>query len=89
MFGDLMTVEEVARRLKVPPSWIYRRTRLRGFDRMPHVKLGKYLRFDASVIDEWLISQGNENPSGSGPMQGRISQVQSQAGESSKRSRKR
>ena len=89
MFGDLMTVEEVARRLKVPPSWIYRRTRLRGSDRIPHVKLGKYLRFDPSVIDEWLFNQATRILSGSGAMQGRISQVQSQAGESSKRSRKR
>ena len=42
---ELITVKELARRLNVPASWIYRRTRL-GQEAIPHIKLGKYVRFD-------------------------------------------
>jgi len=44
--SDLMTVEEIARVLHVPISWVYGRTRRRGNERIPHIKLGKYLRFE-------------------------------------------
>src|SRR5207302_5778820 len=40
---DLLTIDEVAALLKVPKSWIYERTRRRGLDRLPYIKLGKYL----------------------------------------------
>ncbi|MGA2337437.1 MAG: helix-turn-helix domain-containing protein [Terriglobales bacterium] len=50
----LLTVQEVAMICKVPISWVYERTRRRGFERIPHVKLGKYLRFDPAEIRTWL-----------------------------------
>jgi excisionase family DNA binding protein len=50
----LLTVQEVAQLCKVPVSWVYERTRLRGFERIPHVKLGKYLRFDPAEVRGWL-----------------------------------
>ena len=53
-FEDLMTVDEVAALLKVPKSWVYDRSRLQGRDQIPHLKLGKYLRFEESAIREWL-----------------------------------
>ena len=56
----LLTVAEVAEILSVPVSWVYDRTRARGLQRIPHVKLGKYLRFDASEIRNW-IAQFQEN----------------------------
>ena len=43
--NELITVTELAKRLNVPVSWIYRRTRL-GQEAIPHVKMGKYVRFD-------------------------------------------
>ncbi len=43
--GELLTVEEVAELLRVPRSWVYERSRARSRNRLPHVKLGKYLRF--------------------------------------------
>jgi excisionase family DNA binding protein len=52
--NDLLTVAEVARLLKVPTSWVYERTRRRGLDRLPHFKLGKYLRFSEREIVAWL-----------------------------------
>ena len=51
---ELLTVTDVAGILKVPISWVYDRTRRRGIERIPHIKLGKYLRFNASEVREWL-----------------------------------
>jgi excisionase family DNA binding protein len=57
---ELMTVSEIAALLKVPVSWVYERTRRRGIERLPHVKLGKYLRFSMPEIKEWLQKQYRE-----------------------------
>lgn len=45
---------EIAQLLKVPISWVYERTRRRGVERMPHFKVGKYLRFSKEEVLEWL-----------------------------------
>ena len=50
----LLTVSEVAEMLSVPVSWVYEHTRGRGLQRIPHVKLGKYVRFDALEIRNWI-----------------------------------
>ena len=54
---ELLTVEELAQLLKVPKSWIYQRTRLRGRDRLPHIKVGKYVRFEETAVREFLEQQ--------------------------------
>ena len=54
MNGDLLTVGELADRLRVNASWIYQRTRGRGRDRLPHLKIGKYLRFEEQAVQSWL-----------------------------------
>ncbi len=54
---ELLTVKEVAQWLKVPPSWIYERTRRRGEGRLPFIKLGKYLRFEAAAVKVYLERQ--------------------------------
>jgi len=51
---DLLTVAEVAALLKLPVSWVYERTRRRGPERIPHFKLGKYLRFSEHEVLDWL-----------------------------------
>jgi len=51
---ELLTVEEVAQWLKVPKSWVYDRTRFRGSGRLPFIKLGKYVRFEAGAIRAFL-----------------------------------
>ena len=51
---ELLTVREIAQLLKVPVSWVYEHTRLRGMARMPHFKLGKYLRFSKPEVWAWL-----------------------------------
>ena len=43
---ELLTVHDAARYLNVSPSWVYEHTRDTVDDRLPCVKLGKYLRFD-------------------------------------------
>ena len=52
----LLTVTELAGVLKVPPSWIYQKTML-GQKGLPHVKVGKYLRFDVQKVMEFLQKQ--------------------------------
>jgi excisionase family DNA binding protein len=50
---QLLTVEDVAALLKVTPSWVYAHTRSRGTprsERLPHVKIGKYVRFEARAL---------------------------------------
>ena len=54
---ELLTVEEVAAVLKVSPSWVYEHTRSRGTpraERLPHIRIGKYVRFDPRAIREFL-----------------------------------
>jgi len=50
----LLTVHEVAELLRVPVSWVYERTRRRGMERLPHLKVGKYLRFRRVDVLGWL-----------------------------------
>ena len=47
----LLTVDELAEMLQVPKSWIYDRTR---DDRIPCVRMGKYVRFEQTAIENWL-----------------------------------
>jgi excisionase family DNA binding protein len=57
----LLTVDELAAELKVPKSWIYSRTRLRGDEQIPHLKCGKYCRFDFQRVLDWLNEQQRRN----------------------------
>ena len=54
---EILTLEEVADRLKVPKSWIYERTRSRSADRLPGFRIGKYWRFRSNDIEVWLEAQ--------------------------------
>lgn len=54
---ELLTVEDVAALLKVPPSWVYERTRRRGIERTPGFRLGKYWRFREGDVLAWLERQ--------------------------------
>lgn len=51
---ELLTVEEVAALLKVPISWVYSRTRTRRGETLPHIRLGKYIRFREEDVREYL-----------------------------------
>jgi len=58
---ELLTVREVATLLRVPPSWVYDRTRRRAADRIPGFRIGKYWRFRQADIFAWLERQRNGN----------------------------
>lgn len=53
----LITVDEMAQQLKVPVSWIYQRTRL-GQKAIPHVRIGKYVRFNADEVVAFFRQKG-------------------------------
>jgi excisionase family DNA binding protein len=57
----LLSVEEVAALLKVPPSWVYDRTRMRTKERIPGFRLGKYWRFREADVLAWLERQRGTN----------------------------
>ena len=54
----ILTVPEIAEMLRVPRSWVYDHVRCDGEERLPHFKLGKYVRFHASAIRDWLRDRG-------------------------------
>jgi excisionase family DNA binding protein len=47
----LLTAEDVAAMLGMGTDWIYAQVRA---DRIPHVRLGRYVRFRAESIEEWI-----------------------------------
>ena len=52
----LWSISDLATYLAVPKSWIYDRTQDGTRDRIPHYKMGKYLRFDPASDEfrSWL-----------------------------------
>src|ERR1022692_2348873 len=58
---DILTPEEVAARLKVPPSWVYEKTRARCRNPMPCLRLGRYIRFSWPSIIQWLSTESQQN----------------------------
>jgi excisionase family DNA binding protein len=57
---NLLTISEMAVRLKVHPSWLYSRTRETGEGTIPRIKIGKYIRFNESEVFEWLRKKQDE-----------------------------
>ncbi|HQI97803.1 MAG TPA: helix-turn-helix domain-containing protein [Syntrophorhabdus sp.] len=51
---QLLTIDELANRLKVKRSWLYSRTREKGDGTIPKIMVGKYVRFDEAAVLEWL-----------------------------------
>lgn len=59
-FGErLLTPVEVAARLQVNVKWVYAAAR-RGD--VPHLKLGRYVRFDRDDIERWIVAQKSSFP---------------------------
>ncbi len=50
----LLTAQEVADLLAVPLSWVREATR---DGRLPHLKLGRYRRYQAAALEAWLADQ--------------------------------
>jgi excisionase family DNA binding protein len=50
-FAELLTPEEVCALLKIKRQRLYEWVH---FGRIPYVKIGRFLRFSKSSLDEWL-----------------------------------
>jgi excisionase family DNA binding protein len=48
--APLLDAREAGRLLNVPPTWVLAEARA---NRIPHVRLGRYVRFDAAELSEW------------------------------------
>lgn len=51
MNGPLLDAAGAAELLNVPASWLLAEARA---DRIPHIRLGRYVRFDADELTEWV-----------------------------------
>lgn len=49
--GSLLTADDVAAMLGMGTDWIYAQVRA---DRIPHVRLGRYVRFRAESVEKWI-----------------------------------
>ena len=58
---SLLTVHDTARFLKVSVTWVYEHVRPEADDRLPVVKLGKYLRFDKRDLQAYIDAKRAES----------------------------
>ncbi len=54
-FFEVLTAKDLAARWRVPESWIREQTRSRSADPIPHVRLGRYVRFSwaSPELSDW------------------------------------
>jgi hypothetical protein len=53
---SLLTPEDVARKFQVPVTWVYACVRGRTKHVMPHVKIGRYLRFEEDAVQDFMAA---------------------------------
>lgn len=52
--GDILTPQQLAKRLKVPLSWIYKHTDASRRNRLPVLRCDGFLRFSWPDVCAWL-----------------------------------
>jgi predicted DNA-binding transcriptional regulator AlpA len=52
--AQLLTLAELAERLKVSERWVYEKSRRRCLTPLPCIRIGRYLRFDWTSVSAWL-----------------------------------
>jgi excisionase family DNA binding protein len=57
----LLTAGEVAELLQVTKAWVYAETRA---NRIPHVPLGRYVRYRRSAVLQWISALERESVGG-------------------------
>lgn len=57
MAARLVGINEMAETLDVPITWLYARTRLKGPNAVPHMKVGKYVKFKVDEVMAWIEAQ--------------------------------
>jgi excisionase family DNA binding protein len=58
---EYMTAVAVAAYLKMTPAWVYAQTRA---GKIPHISLGRYVRYRKSALDAWLAAIEHEPVAG-------------------------
>jgi excisionase family DNA binding protein len=61
---EFLTIDEMANRLKVKKSWLYQFTRQKGEGAIPHLRVGKYLRFEEAKVLAWIYARNKDAASG-------------------------
>jgi excisionase family DNA binding protein len=56
---QILTLAEIADRLKVSQRWVYEKTRNRCQNPLPCIRIGRYLRFNWQDVSEWLLQHSN------------------------------
>lgn len=54
MSAPLLTAQQAAERLAVPHTWLLAQARE---NKCPSIRLGRYVRFDAEALDDWVREQ--------------------------------
>lgn len=55
--NQILTLAELAERLKVSERWVYEKTRRRSPNPLPTIRIGRYLRFNWISVSAWLNEQ--------------------------------
>lgn len=50
----LLNADQAGALLNVPASWVLAEARA---DRIPHIRLSRYVRFDAAELEEWVSTR--------------------------------
>ena len=61
MDKNLIGINEMAKKLDVPVSWVYSRTRT---NEIPHFRVGKYVKFDPEKVMLWVQEQSESTLEG-------------------------
>lgn len=53
---ELLTVDQLSSRLNLPKSWVAQQTRERAVDKIPHLRFGRWIRFQwlSPELTAWL-----------------------------------
>jgi excisionase family DNA binding protein len=54
---QILTLAELAERLRVSERWVYEKSRRRCQNPLPAIRIGRYLRFDWIEVSAWLRQQ--------------------------------
>jgi len=60
--NDIITPEELCAWLKVGRTWAYEKLRSKKGIPLPHIRMGRYLRFSRTAIAAWLEAQHRHAP---------------------------
>jgi len=53
---QLIGIKQMAKIPDINPSWLYSRTRT---NEIPHLKIGKYVKFDPDKVMKWIELQSD------------------------------